>query len=233
MDQQLKSNLTSGRTWLRCLYMIFFAVCLQVASIVLWVLVVLQFLFALISGSDNENLRDFGQTLSKFIYQALSFLTFNSDDKPFPFADWPEVDEEPPLEGDIEVAREYESDIDTQYDSSTQTRDDVEPEDIPDRYYEPDDDSPEPPVDSPERDIDSPEPGTNSPEPSINSPERSVNSPERDENTPKLNDPDAGNPNTEHEHHSAITTGEADATAQPAENNPSVEEPTERKDSDR
>ena len=28
----------------------------------------------------------------KFIYQNLQFLTYNSEQKPFPFADWPEAD---------------------------------------------------------------------------------------------------------------------------------------------
>eukprot|EP01026_Neomeris_dumetosa_P003859 TRINITY_DN110324_c0_g1_i1.p1 TRINITY_DN110324_c0_g1~~TRINITY_DN110324_c0_g1_i1.p1 ORF type:complete len:153 (-),score=22.41 TRINITY_DN110324_c0_g1_i1:141-599(-) len=106
MDEQLKSNLTSGKHWLRFLYMVFFAVCLQVAGFVMWVLVGLQFLFALITGSDNLNLRRFGKALSEYILQALQFLTYNTDEKPFPFAEWPKVEipDEPPLEGEVEVA---------------------------------------------------------------------------------------------------------------------------------
>ena len=92
MDDQLKSNLTSSKHWSRLVYMIIFAVCLQVASVVMWVLVGLQFLFALITGKDNLNLRRFGDSLSEFIYQALQFLTYVSDDKPFPFSDWPVSD---------------------------------------------------------------------------------------------------------------------------------------------
>ena len=108
MDEKLKSNLTSGKHWLRLLYMIVFAVCLQVASFVMWVLVALQFLFSLIRGEDNENLRTFGASLSKYIFQALQFLTYNSEEKPFPFSDWPAADvvEEDAIEieGDVEVA---------------------------------------------------------------------------------------------------------------------------------
>ncbi|MBU2985761.1 DUF4389 domain-containing protein [Saccharophagus degradans] len=90
MDQQLKSNLTSSHHWLRLVYMVLFAFALQVASLVMWALVVIQFLFALITGSDNASLRSFGSSLSAFIYHALQFLTYNSEDKPYPFADWPE-----------------------------------------------------------------------------------------------------------------------------------------------
>ena len=90
MDEQLKSNLTSSRHWLRLVYMILFAVFLQVASLVMSVLVVVQFLFALITGNDNINLRKFGDSLSIYIFSVLQFLIYNSEQKSFPFADWPE-----------------------------------------------------------------------------------------------------------------------------------------------
>ncbi len=94
MDNQLKSNLTSSKHWIRLVYMVLFALFLQVASVVMWALVVVQFLFALITGSDNTNLRKFGDSLSKYIYHALRFLTYNSEEKPYPFSDWPEAQRE-------------------------------------------------------------------------------------------------------------------------------------------
>ena len=122
MDDNLKSNLTSREHWTRLVYMIIFALCLQVASIVMWALVVLQFLFALVTGKDNGNLRSFGQSLSEYIYEALQFLTYNSNDKPFPFSSWPEpeyVDEpdatvepnEPAEEGEVIEANADESPV--------------------------------------------------------------------------------------------------------------------------
>src|SRR5690606_6021877 len=48
------------------------------------------FLFALITGNDNRQLRKFGDSLSIFIFDTLQFLIYNSEEKPFPFADWPE-----------------------------------------------------------------------------------------------------------------------------------------------
>jgi len=90
MDEQLKSNLTSSKHWIRLFFMILFALALQVASIVMTALVVVQFLFALIAGNDNVQLRKFGDSLSIFIFDTLQFLIYNSEEKPFPFADWPE-----------------------------------------------------------------------------------------------------------------------------------------------
>lgn len=92
-NDELKSNLLSSRHWLRLIFMVLFAVILQVVSIVMWVLVILQFIFSLITGQDNVNLRQFGHSLSTYIYQTLKFLTYNSEMKPFPFSDWPSVDD--------------------------------------------------------------------------------------------------------------------------------------------
>jgi hypothetical protein len=91
-NEQLKSNITSGKHWLRLVFMLLFAAVLQLASIVMWVLVVAQFLFSLITGDDNPHLRRFGQSLSTYIYDVLKFLCYSSEEKPFPFADWPASD---------------------------------------------------------------------------------------------------------------------------------------------
>jgi hypothetical protein len=90
MGQQLKSNLTSPKHWVRLVYMLLFAFFLYVASFVVGILVIVQFLFALITGSDNRKLRELGGSLTVYIKQVLLFLTFNSEFKAFPFADWPE-----------------------------------------------------------------------------------------------------------------------------------------------
>jgi hypothetical protein len=91
-NEELKSNLLSSKHWLRLVFMVLFAVLLQVVGIIMWVLVILQFVFSLITGRDNSNLREFGQSLSTYIYQILKFLTYNSEEKPFPFSDWPDSD---------------------------------------------------------------------------------------------------------------------------------------------
>lgn len=93
-NEELKSNLLSSKHWLRLLFMVLFALLFQVATLVMWVLVVLQFLFSLITGRDNRNLRAFGASLSTYIHQTLKFLTYVSDEKPFPFSDWPSEDED-------------------------------------------------------------------------------------------------------------------------------------------
>ncbi|WHI48172.1 DUF4389 domain-containing protein [Microbulbifer sp. JMSA004] len=93
-NDDLKRNLTSGNQWVRLIYMVLFAVCLQVAAWLLMAVVILQFLFSIISGKSNDNLRRFGDQLASYVYQAIQFLIYNSDEKPFPFAEWPESEVE-------------------------------------------------------------------------------------------------------------------------------------------
>jgi hypothetical protein len=76
-------------TGFRLLFVILFALIYSAAEVVLVAVVVIQFGFVLITGERNQKLLDFGATLGKFIYQILQFVTFNSEEKPFPFADWP------------------------------------------------------------------------------------------------------------------------------------------------
>ena len=87
-----KIPLTNCNTWIRFAYMLLFTVLLMAARLVITLVVVVQFLLVLLIGSDNENLRNLGQGLAKWVYETVMFLTFNSDDKPFPFDEWPSVE---------------------------------------------------------------------------------------------------------------------------------------------
>ncbi len=89
-NAQLKHNLTSSGHWLRLLFMVLFVMLLSVAGVVMLAAIVLQFLFAITSGSANDNLRPLGSQIASYIYQILQFLIYNTEEKPFPFADWPE-----------------------------------------------------------------------------------------------------------------------------------------------
>lgn len=96
MNPQLKEHLTAKDTWIRGIFMLLFAVFLSVAKVVAAVVVVVQFLFTVFQGETNDNLKQFGAGLSRFVFQTMMYLTYNSDDKPFPFKPWPDDAEEKP-----------------------------------------------------------------------------------------------------------------------------------------
>jgi hypothetical protein len=90
MDDPSPENPSRRETWIRLLFVILFAFIYGVAEVVLFALIVLQFGFKLITGNRNESLLQFSAGLNRFFYQILQFITFNSDNKPFPFSNWPD-----------------------------------------------------------------------------------------------------------------------------------------------
>ncbi len=76
-------------TWVRGLFMLLFVALYNVAAILIGAVAILQFAWKLISGETNPRLLTFGEDLSRYFYQILRYLTFNTEEKPFPFADWP------------------------------------------------------------------------------------------------------------------------------------------------
>ena len=86
-------NLKQGSAWVRVILMIAFAVVLFVIipAIVL-VLMLTQTLFVFITGDSNDNLRVLGTALSKYIFEVLQFLSYASDNRPFPFSAFPSVE---------------------------------------------------------------------------------------------------------------------------------------------
>lgn len=75
--------------WIRGLFMLLMALIYQLSGTLLFIIAVLQFLFALISEEPNPRLLVFGRSLGRYLQQIADFLTFASDALPFPFSDWP------------------------------------------------------------------------------------------------------------------------------------------------
>jgi len=88
--EQLKENVQSPSIWLRLVYMLVFVFAVYISMMVFWCVVIVQFLFALITGERNPNIAKFSDVLCQYITQCLSFLGFVTEDKPFPFDDFPE-----------------------------------------------------------------------------------------------------------------------------------------------
>jgi hypothetical protein len=91
-DPPLNSPLAAPdrrNVWLRGLMMILMATAFQLAATLLGLLAVVQFVMALVNSAPNHRLSEFGQALGRYLRQIADFVSFGSDDAPFPFADWP------------------------------------------------------------------------------------------------------------------------------------------------
>jgi hypothetical protein len=51
-----------------------------------------QILFALITGQSNRNLRGLASVVQQYVSQIIDYITYNSNERPFPFSDFPEED---------------------------------------------------------------------------------------------------------------------------------------------
>jgi hypothetical protein len=62
----------------------------SVSRVVVSVVVLLQFFWVLFTVETNKPLEKLGQSLATYTYQIIRYLTFNTEERPFPFdLDWP------------------------------------------------------------------------------------------------------------------------------------------------
>lgn len=74
---------------LRILWMLVFLLVWQVAQLLLGAVVLVQLAYRLFYGAPSANLMNFGDSLSQYLAQIGRFGSFHTEQKPWPFADWP------------------------------------------------------------------------------------------------------------------------------------------------
>jgi hypothetical protein len=90
-DESIESK--AGRSiWMRGLLMILMALTYQLVSALLFCAAVIQFVLALVSDGPNARLMALGRSLGRYQSQVADFISFATEDPPFPFADWPSSD---------------------------------------------------------------------------------------------------------------------------------------------
>ena len=85
---QVKQNVTARSTWVRLLFMALFWFVFGVLHCLLAMVVGVQFVIVLATGSPNERLVKFGHELGIYYHDIVVFVTFKTEAKPFPFSDW-------------------------------------------------------------------------------------------------------------------------------------------------
>ena len=88
MQDQINENLKKIETWKRIIFMVIYAAIDSIVKLLLWLVVLLQVGSVLLTGATNPNILGFGRSLSTYHYHILLFLTFNTEQLPFPFSDW-------------------------------------------------------------------------------------------------------------------------------------------------
>ncbi|MCP5162013.1 MAG: DUF4389 domain-containing protein [Hahellaceae bacterium] len=77
-------------SFMRLLYMVLFYIVYKVLDIVILLVAVVQLVTCFFSGAPNAQLQQFGGSLSSYVQQIVSFLTYDNAHKPYPFSEWPQ-----------------------------------------------------------------------------------------------------------------------------------------------
>jgi Domain of unknown function (DUF4389) len=89
-QDKIEDHLRSKSTWMRLVFMLICVALWAISRIVVGAVVVLQFLWVLVTGITNPRLTKLGQDLATYTYQIVLYLTFNTQRRPFPFNEWPD-----------------------------------------------------------------------------------------------------------------------------------------------
>ena len=106
MNDHTRTISRDDSVWARMLFAILFACLFYFAQILLGAVVVVQFLARLLAGRTVAALGGFGQGLATYFYAVMRFLTFGSDDMPWPFAPWNSDSPERPTGAAFQAAAE-------------------------------------------------------------------------------------------------------------------------------
>ena len=122
LNEELKENVQNSSVWKRFVFMLLFGFLYSVAEVVLIAVIVFQFLTVLLTGNKNDRLLELGGEISAYIYQALRYLTYNSEQRPYPFSDWPSD------QGGTDVEERADVQVDANLDTADKSEDETSKE---------------------------------------------------------------------------------------------------------
>jgi Domain of unknown function (DUF4389) len=82
---------TASDVWMRGLFMLYLMIGFAIGQWLLNLLAIVQFLWLLFAREPNLVLASFGNSLSIWLAEVGRFLTYASDEKPFPWRPWPDT----------------------------------------------------------------------------------------------------------------------------------------------
>lgn len=91
MQDDTKDHLTELSTWMRMVFVVLFAILFNLVELLVAAIVVVQFLSQLCTGRTVPRLATFGEHLARYVQQIVLFLTYQTEERPYPFAAWPEA----------------------------------------------------------------------------------------------------------------------------------------------
>lgn len=86
----LTENIKEPSIWVNFFLKVFYLIFLNFIIPFLGFVTLLQLLFSLGSKKPNDNLISFSKKISIYAYQIINFITYSSDERPWPFNAFPD-----------------------------------------------------------------------------------------------------------------------------------------------
>ena len=87
-----KEDSDKRNIWIRGLFMLLILLAVHVTGTVLFIVTAIQFVMLLLSDAPNDRLVRLGRSLGRYLQQCADYLTFATEEMPFPFSEWPSGD---------------------------------------------------------------------------------------------------------------------------------------------
>lgn len=85
MTDNTDTTVSKRKIWVRGFFMLLMILLFQVTGTVVFIVMIIQFVMHLINDEPNTRLVSFGRSLALYLRQIANFLTFTSEEVPFPF----------------------------------------------------------------------------------------------------------------------------------------------------
>ena len=86
MNEIKKEELLKPGKWIRLVFMVVYSLIIEIIALpLILILIFLQFLFHLIAGSPNNQIKNITNWLIDFLKESFEYLTYKTEQKPFPF----------------------------------------------------------------------------------------------------------------------------------------------------
>lgn len=74
---------------LRIVYTVFFYCIFYLAELAVAIIAILQAVFVALSGAPQPDVKNFSLQLAAYLRQVVAYMTWATDNKPYPFVEWP------------------------------------------------------------------------------------------------------------------------------------------------
>jgi len=85
----VKENVKNVDVWIRGLFIVVFGVIFYFLLIIISLVVIFQFVMRILTGNLNQNIFTLSEGLCLYAFQILNYVTFRSEERPYPFSAWP------------------------------------------------------------------------------------------------------------------------------------------------